>query len=315
MRRFNSYGPINTNLHYYAPRKELIAGAFTQLVGENPSEGGHYITVWAPRQTGKTWVMQEILFQLKKDPFFDVLKINLENLKNETDVGTIIGAICEEIGAGLNKTFTGINTQQQFQKIFNRDVLDKPLILILDEFDALSENAINTIVGTFRNIHINRSDEKDKTTEQKTYLLHAVALIGVRSVLGIDNEKGSPFNIQRSVHISNLTFEEVEGMFKWYERESGQAVDEEVVLALYDEMRGQPGLTCWFGELLTETYNPDPKKPICMSNFDEAYGAATHILPNNNILNLISKVDKPPYDEKVITFFQTDEKTVFNYDD
>ncbi|MCX6578894.1 MAG: AAA-like domain-containing protein [Candidatus Aminicenantes bacterium] len=315
MRRFSSYGPINTHLHYYAPRKELIARAFTQLVGENPSEGGHYITVWAPRQTGKTSVMQEILFQLKKDPLFDVLKINLENLKNETDVGTIIGAICEEIGAGLNKTFTGINTQQQFQKIFNRDVLDKPLILILDEFDALAENAINTIVGAFRNIHINRSDEKDKTTEQKTYLLHAVALIGVRSVLGIENEKGSPFNVQRSVHISNLTFEEVEGMFKWYERESGQAVEEEVILALYDEMRGQPGLTCWFGELLTETYNPDPKKPISMSNFDEAYGAATHILPNNNILNLISKVDKPPYDETVIKFFQTDEKTVFNYDD
>jgi len=315
MRRFSSYGPIDTDVNYYAPRKELIAGAFTKLMGENPQKGGHYITVWAPRQTGKTWAMQEILFQLKKDPRFDVLKINLENLKNETDVGTIIGAICEEIGAGLNKTFTGINTQQQFQKIFNRDVLDKPLILILDEFDALAENAINTIVGAFRNIHINRSDEKDKTTEQKTYLLHAVALIGVRSVLGIENEKGSPFNVQRSVHISNLTFEEVEGMFKWYERESGQAVEEEVILTLYDEMRGQPGLTCWFGELLTETYNPDPKKPISMSNFDEAYGAATHILPNNNILNLISKVDKPPYDETVIKFFQTDEKTVFNYDD
>jgi len=315
MRRFNSYGPIDTDVHYYAPRKELIDGALTRLMGENPQKSGHYITVWAPRQTGKTWAMQEILFQLKKDPRFDVLKINLENLKNETDVGTIIGAICEEIGAGLNKTFTGINTQQQFQKIFNRDVLDKPLILILDEFDALAENAINTIVGAFRNIHINRSDEKDKTTEQKTYLLHAVALIGVRSVLGIENEKGSPFNVQRSVHISNLTFEEVEGMFKWYERESGQAVEEEVILTLYDEMRGQPGLTCWFGELLTETYNPDPKKPISMSNFDEAYGAATHILPNNNILNLISKVDKPPYDETVIKFFQTDEKTVFNYDD
>jgi hypothetical protein len=315
MRRFSSYGPINPHLHYYAPRKELIAEAFTQLVGENPSEGGHYITVWAPRQTGKTWVMQEILFQLKKDPRFDVLKINLENLKNETDVGTIIAAICEEIGAGLNKTFTGINSQQQFQKIFSRDVLDKPLILILDEFDALTENAINTIVGVFRNIYISRLDERDKPSDQRTFLLHAVALIGVRRALGVENEKGSPFNVQRSVHISNLTFEEVEGMFKWYERESGQAVEKEVILALYDEMRGQPGLTCWFGELLTETYNPDPGKPISMSHFDEAYGAATHILPNNNILNLISKVDKPPYDETVIRFFQTDEKTVFNYDD
>ena len=41
----------------------------------------------------------------------------------------------------------------------------------------------------------------------------------MRSVLGIENEKGSPFNVQRSVHIPNLTYEEVEGMFKWYEKE------------------------------------------------------------------------------------------------
>ncbi|HLP47457.1 MAG TPA: ATP-binding protein [Candidatus Kapabacteria bacterium] len=315
MRRFNSYGPIDTDVHYYAPRKTLIANAYTQLMGENPHKGGHYITVWAPRQTGKTWVMQEILFQLKKDPRFDVLKINLESLKDETDVGAIIEAIGEEIGRGLNKTFTGINTQRQFQEIFSRDVLEKPLILILDEFDALMENAINTIVSTFRNIYISRLDERDKSAEQKSYLLHAAALIGVRSVLGIENQKGSPFNVQHSVHISNLTYEEVEGMFKWFEQESGQGVNEEVIRTLYDEMRGQPGLTCWFGELLTETYNLDPKKPITMANFDEAYAAATHILPNNNILNLISKVDKPPYDEMVIKFFETNEKTVFNFDD
>jgi hypothetical protein len=136
----------------------------------------------------------------------------------------------------------------------------------------------------------------------------------VRSVLGIENQKGSPFNVQRSVHVSNLTFEEVAGMFKDYETESGQAVEDEVIRTLYDEMRGQPGLTCWFGELLTETYNHDPKQPITMRNFKEAYGAATHILPNNNILNLISKVNKPPYDEIVIEFFKTGEKIEFKFD-
>jgi len=315
MRRFNSYGPIDTDLYYYAPRKTLIDNAYTQLVGENPQKGGHYITVWAPRQTGKTWLMREILFQVKKDPRFDVVVVNLENLKRKKNVGDIIKIIAREIGDGLGKTFIDIDDEDKFQGIFKKNVLDKPLILILDEFDALSETALNTLVTSFRSIYNNRRYESDKTTEQKTYLLHAVALIGIRSVLGIENEKGSPFNVQRSVHIPNLTFEEVEGMFKWYERESGQAVEDEVILALYDEMRGQPGLTCWFGELLTETYNPEPKKPISMSNFDEAYGAATHILPNNNILNLISKVDKSPYDETVIKFFDTGEKTDFNFDD
>jgi hypothetical protein len=40
--------------------------------------------------------MQEILFQLKNDPNFDVLKINLESLKDEIDVGAIIGAMLKK---------------------------------------------------------------------------------------------------------------------------------------------------------------------------------------------------------------------------
>jgi len=48
MRRFSSYGPINNKLHYYTPRTGLIEFAYKQLIGENPDEGGHCITVWSP---------------------------------------------------------------------------------------------------------------------------------------------------------------------------------------------------------------------------------------------------------------------------
>jgi len=107
---------------------------------------------------------------------------------------------------------------KQFQEIFAKPGLEKPLVLILDEFDAIKETGINAVVSTFRNIYFRRMDEADKPPDQKTYLLHGVALIGVRKVLGIENQEGSPFNVQRSIHIPNLTFAEVEGMFKWYER-------------------------------------------------------------------------------------------------
>jgi hypothetical protein len=65
MRRFSSYGPLDKEVHYYAPREELIEFAYNQLMGDNPRKGGHYITVWAPRQTGKTWIKknQEIFFK------------------------------------------------------------------------------------------------------------------------------------------------------------------------------------------------------------------------------------------------------------
>jgi hypothetical protein len=314
MRRFHSYGPVDIDENYYVPREELVEKAYTQLIGYNPQKSGHYFTVWAPRQTGKTWIMQQILMRLKKDPRFHVLKINLEDQKDKEKASEILQSIAGKIGEGLNQSFTNIDNQEKFMGIFKKELLDRPLILILDEFDAILEKGINAVVGAFRNIYIQRRDESDKTTGQKTYLLHGVSLIGVRSVLGIDNEKGSPFNVQRSVHIPNLTFAEVEAMFKWYEKESGQKVEEAVVRTLYEETLGQPGLIGWFGELLTETYNHDLKKPITMYNFEEAYAAATHILPNNNILNIISKVQKKPYDGKVIELFQTTEKITFNFD-
>jgi hypothetical protein len=121
--------------------------------------------------------------------------------------------------------------------------------------------------------------------------------------------------VQRSLHVPNLTFEEVEGMFKWYEKENSKNVDDNVIRTLYEEIRGQPGLTCCFGELLIEIYNHDPNKPITLINFKEAYEAATHIFPNNNILNIISKVKKSPYDGKVLELFKTRDKTEFKFDD
>ncbi|MCP5049771.1 MAG: ATP-binding protein, partial [bacterium] len=190
MRRFSSYGPINTKLHYYASREELIRKAYTRLVGENPEEGGHCITVWAPRQCGKTWIMLEIFEQIEKTGQFDVVKVDLEHLIDDTDVNVIATAIADDIFIELGKENPGIDTLKKFQELFTRSVLEKPVILILDEFDALNEEAINKLTHVFRNIYLRRQKELKKPMEERRYLLHGLALIGVRSVLGIENVKG-----------------------------------------------------------------------------------------------------------------------------
>jgi hypothetical protein len=191
-------------------------------------------------------------------------------------------------------------------------------ILIIDEFDSISEKAIAAIVGCFRNIHNTRLRDSEKSTGEKDYLLHSVALIGLRSVLGIENVKGSPFNVQRSIHIPNLTFEEVESMFRWHERESEQIIDQEVIERLYYETKGQPGLTCWFGELLTEgcyKFEVQKDKHIDMKLFDRVYKTALNVLPNNNILNIISKAKQKPYKDIVLNLFKTDNNLLFKHDD
>jgi hypothetical protein len=79
--------------------------------------------------------------------------------------------------------------------------------------------------------------------------------------------------------------------------------------------KGQPGLTCWFGELLTETYNQATDQPITMTLFEGVYADALNLLPNNNILNIISKAKIEPYKPYVLELFQTRKKVNFTYDD
>jgi len=313
-RRFSSYGPINTKTEYYAPREALIDSVTRQLLGASEAdEGGHYITIWAPRQTGKTWTMQETVRRLREHSAFDVIMISAESAKYERDHETILYILLRDLRYFSDIVFPERITWSDFPTLFTRAYLSKPLILIIDEFDALDESFINKFVSESRNLYLSRKNEAAPSHE-KTYLLHGLALIGVRSVLGIENATGSPFNVQRSVRIPNLTFEEVKGMFDWYQRDSGQRIEPDAVARLFAETNGQPGLVGWLGELLTETYNQTPDAPITMREFEGMYAAAVNLLPNNTILNMLSKAKQPPYRDFVLRLFDTEKKMSFAYD-
>jgi len=314
MRRFSSYGPIDTETEYYAPRTQLIERICTQLIGDSPSQGGHYSTVWAPRQTGKTWAMNQVLFRLRREqPDFDVVKLELQDLGDQKSDIVVYQSIIARINRELGSALLSPTTQAEFVHAFSREQLHRPLILILDEFDTLQNSVLYNVVAALRNIYNTGRREPDKASADKTYLLHGVALIGVRSVLGVENASGSPFNVQRSVQIPNLTKDEVQGMFQWYEEESGQKFEEGVIDRIYDELQGQPGLTCWLGELLTEQYN-NGQSSITMQDFQQVYGAALN-LPNNNILNVLSKAKDESSRPLVLRLFETQAKIPFRYDD
>jgi hypothetical protein len=198
--------------------------------------------------------------------------------------------LIEKLKVVFAKSLPPLEKINEIPRLFTKQYFQKPIILVLDEFDSLQEEFINRFAAIFRDMFISRTNERNKSTQEKNCLLHGLSLIGVRSVLGIENDRGSPFNIQRSLHIPNLTFNEVAGMFRQYEKESGQKVQPAVVENLFRETNGQPGLTCWFGELLSEGfegYDNDKSKPITTDCFEEVLAAAVNILPNNNILNMV----------------------------
>jgi len=317
MRRFSSYGPVDIDLHFYAPRTDLVEKVYHQLIEENPEKGGHYITVWAPRQTGKTWVMQEVIQRLKKTQAYESAIISMEIARDEKEEKTVVEILVEKMRIAFGIDFPAIEKIKDIPGLLTKRYFKAPVILVLDEFDCLDEAMINRFAGVFRDMFIQRTEERDKPSPKKTCLLHGLALIGVRSVLGIENKRGSPFNVQRSLPIPNLTHPEVEGMFKWYAQESGRVVEQTVIDRVFDETRGQPGLTCWLGELLTEGYGGytvDNTRPIDIKEFDKIYRAAVNLLPNNNILNIIDKARAQPFRETVFQLFKTDELIRFRFD-
>ena len=88
MRKFTSYGPIDADLHFHAPRNELIENIFNRLIGDAPEKGGHYVTIWAPRQTGKTWIMRQVTRKIEENDDFQVGLITLQSAKAKTSFST-----------------------------------------------------------------------------------------------------------------------------------------------------------------------------------------------------------------------------------
>jgi hypothetical protein len=285
MRRFHSYGPVDCEEHFCVPRTDLVDRCVSQMTG-HLEKGGHYFTLWSPRQCGKTWLMRQAALKIEADcpGRFTIGMISLQGVMMEPDEPE--EAILKRLPLLFLESFNMKLDDppvvfEDFKSLFLREngVFKQPVILFMDEFDSLPPAVIDRLVTLFRDMYLKR----------ESYLLHGLALIGVRAVLGVDSERGSPFNVQRSLHVPNLTPEEVTDLFDQYQSESGQSIEAKVVRAVYKVTRGQPGLVGWFGELLTETYNPGAGAVIGWATWEDVYRAALVKEWNNTVLNLVKK--------------------------
>jgi AAA-like domain len=286
MRRFHSYGPVDEDIHFSVPRTDFVQQYLDQFIG-NLKKGGHYFTVWAPRQSGKTWLTQQVRKRIEAE-YPDQFTVGMMSMQ-----GTILlpddppEAFLNQVDYLMEEAFdihstSAPNSWNAFKYLFHKDntCFKRPVILFIDEFDSLPPAVIDRLVTLFRDIYLKRD----------RYLLHGLSLIGVRAVLGVDSQRGSPFNIQRSLHVPNFTLDEVTDLFDQYQQESGQIVEPEVSQSIYESTNGQPGLVGWFGELLTEKYNPGQNAPIDASIWNTVLRKALFVEWNNTVLNLVKKV-------------------------
>ncbi len=302
MRQFHSYGPVDCKRHYCVPRKDLVEQCLNQLI-DDPQEGGHYFTIWAPRQTGKTWLMRQVVQEIPQryQERFAVFHFSLGTLRGMTfpssgsDEAATLPVRLRRLLERVLPNHPEVTDWEGFCELFSKDrgLWDRPLILLIDEFDTIPSSLISLVVAQFRELYLNR----------ETNWLHGLALIGVRAVLGVDSHSGSPFNIQKSLHVPNLTKEEVVDLYHQYQQESEQPIESPVVKEVFRVTNGQPGLVSWFGELLTTKYNPGPTHMIGMETWKTVWRKALFREPNNTLINLISKAKEPEYQPFLLALF------------
>ncbi|TGO03442.1 hypothetical protein PN36_06345 [Candidatus Thiomargarita nelsonii] len=307
MRHFCSYGPVDCQDHFCVQRQALIAQGVEQLIGI-PEKGGHYFTIWAPRQTGKTWLMrrlkQEISQQYPEE--FTILNFSLGALRGMSFTPSENSDFPEKFGELLQEKLPNkpiVSSWKEFRDLFSKTegVWDRPLILLIDEVDTLPLALIDLMVAQFRELYLERQNN----------WLHGLALVGIRTVLGIESQHVSPFNIQRSLKVPNLTSEEVKELYRQYQEESGQPIKAAVVDKIYQSTKGQPALVSWFGELLTEKYNPGVDKTLDEKTWKRVSLSARSREPNNTLLNLIAKAKEPEYQDFLTTLFTTSKVPFF----
>jgi hypothetical protein len=299
MRHFNSYGPVDAQDHFCVQRKALITQGVEQLIGQ-PKKGGHYFTIWAPRQTGKTWLMRQLELHINQQypEEFSILQFSLGGLRGMSFTPTENSDFSEKLGEEIQDNLPGkpiVSSWKAFRHFFSKTdgLWDRPLILLIDEVDTLPLSLIDLMVAQFRELYLDRQNN----------WLHGLALVGVRAVLGIESKRGSPFNIQRSLKVPNLTSEEVTDLYDQYQDESGQQIEPAVVEKVYESTQGQPGLVSWFGELMTEKYNPGTHQVINMEIWEDLWEKARFVEPNNTVMNLIAKAKEPESQHFLIKLF------------
>lgn len=278
MRFFNTGGPCNPQTHYMlSATQRLEAFRVHQLIEQ---EG--YFVLHAPRQVGKTTAMQGLASELTASGAYVAVVLSLETgaaypndpLKAEQAILTNWKIIIETklspelhppvwfpegYGGGLLSTFLS-----QWSMAAPR-----PLVVFLDEIDALENDVLISVLRQLRSGYNNRPKGFPSS----------LALIGLRDVRDYKVASGgsqrlsspSPFNIAvRSITLRNFNQDEVKILLAQHVEETGQVITSEAMERIFYLSQGQPWLVNSLAKVCVEELVPDLEDPILVSHVDQA---------------------------------------------
>jgi DNA polymerase III delta prime subunit len=259
---FNTSGPVDPAEHYSLPPLHRVDWEEVNHLIRTK----RYFVLHAPRQTGKTSTLLAIMAELNAEGRFACAYANIEGAQAARgDVGEGIPAVCSAIARSVHNHLDderikdwfdgeGRNTvvHDQLTSLLEHwaKISTRPVVLLLDEVDALVGN---TLISLLRQIRAGY-DQRPAAFPQ------SVILCGVRDVrdyrMRQDGEEvitgGSAFNIKaKSLRMGNFTVEEVRALWGQHTEATGQPFAPEIFDELWLDTRGQPWLVNALGQELT----------------------------------------------------------------
>ena len=219
-KHFNTAGPIQTENHYHIdPIHRLDWEEVQHLI-----DTGKYLVLHAPRQTGKTSTLLAMSEALNENGTYKALYVNIEAAQAaRNDVEGGMAVICETLAAAaatygiqpeLESIARELLSQQQARGVLTTllsrwaQLSDKPIVLMLDEVDALVGD---TLISLLRQIRAGYA-------QRPLAFPQSIILCGMRDVrdyrIHSKNQEiitgGSAFNIKaESLRMGNFTADEV----------------------------------------------------------------------------------------------------------
>ena len=254
MRFFNTAGPIKPERHYCVPPLErLDLDAVLALIRDEK-----YFVLHAPRQTGKTSALLALRDLLNAEGAYRCVYVNVEGGQAaredvEQVMRTVLGEFAVRASLTLDDEFLDAIWPDILTKYGPHAALRvaltrwsgadcKPLVLLIDEIDALIGDSLLSVLRQLRAGYDLRPEGFPQS----------VVLCGIRDVRdyrihsGSANATiagGSAFNIKaQSLRLGDFSQGEVLALLSQHTEETGQAFTAEALEMIWTQTQGQPWL-------------------------------------------------------------------------
>jgi hypothetical protein len=254
MRFFNTAGPVNQTKHYIVPPLERFdLSEIETLIAQEK-----YFVLHAPRQTGKTSSMLALVDHLNAGKNYRALYCNVETAQTAREdvakgVKSILVTLGNRAANDLDDDYLSQNWKDILAECGEHDALtvsltrfsqsnDLPLVLVMDEIDALVGDTLISVLRQIRSGYPQRPGQFPSSIvlcgvrDVRDYRIHSGS--GKEIITG-----GSAFNVKaESLRMGDFVKEEVVLLLQQHTAETGQSFTPDAVACIWHLSQGQPWL-------------------------------------------------------------------------